>query len=142
RFQRTRPHSARLRDTGRVDGDREGCLDAANSLPCGIEDLVNLHILLRLCLCCLRCLSLTLLLSRTYSTTPLCPALSLGARRGGNFAAAMEPLAEIPLCGSPWHQSRNPARHISPKALVLRAECLLERRFFDQHHPDMKKKPE
>src|SRR5215470_16639229 len=47
RFQRTRPHSARLRDTGGVDGDREGCLDAANSLPCGIEDLVDLHILLR-----------------------------------------------------------------------------------------------
>ena len=41
-----------------------------------------------------------------------------------------------------WRQPRNPARHISPKALVLRAECLLERRFFDHHHPDMKKKPE
>jgi hypothetical protein len=57
-------------------------------------------------------------------------------------AAGIEPLAAIPLCGSPWRQPRNPARHISPKALVLRAECLLERRFFDHHHPDMKKKPE
>src|SRR5579872_32514 len=57
-------------------------------------------------------------------------------------AAGIEPLAAIPLCGSPWRQPRNPARHMSPKALVLRAECLLERRFFDHQHPDMKKKPE
>jgi hypothetical protein len=48
----------------------------------------------------------------------------------------------LALRDSPWRQARNPARHISPKALVLRAECLLERRFFDHHHPDMKKKPE
>ena len=48
----------------------------------------------------------------------------------------------LALRDSPWRQPRNPARHISPKALVLRAECLLERRFFDHHHPDMKKKPE
>jgi hypothetical protein len=47
-----------------------------------------------------------------------------------------------PLCGSPWRQPRNPARHISPKALVLRAECLLERRFFVHHHKEMKKQPE
>ena len=46
------------------------------------------------------------------------------------------------LCRSPWRQPRNPARHISPKALVLRAECLLERRFFVHHHKDMKEKPE
>src|SRR5260370_42520842 len=67
-----------------------------------------------------------------------------GARRGPALfvAAGIEPLAAIPLCGSPWRQPRNPARHISPKALVLRAECLLERRVFDHHHPDMKKKPE
>jgi hypothetical protein len=57
-------------------------------------------------------------------------------------AAGIEPLAAIPLCGSPWRQPRNPARHIGPKALVLRAECLLERRFFVHHHKDMKKKPE
>ena len=57
-------------------------------------------------------------------------------------AAGIAPLAAIPLCGSPWPQPRNPARHVGPKALVLRAECLLERRFFDHHHPDMKKKPE
>src|SRR5579872_1176538 len=57
-------------------------------------------------------------------------------------AAGIEPRAAIPLCGSPWRQPRNPARHISPKALVLGAECLLERRFFNHHHPDMKKKPE
>jgi hypothetical protein len=48
----------------------------------------------------------------------------------------------LALRDSPWRQPRNPARHISPKALVLRAECLLERRFFDHHHPDLKKKPE
>ena len=54
----------------------------------------------------------------------------------------IEPLAAVPSCGSPWRQPRNPARHITPKDLVLHAECLPERRFFDHHHPDMKKEPE
>lgn len=63
-------------------------------------------------------------------------------RRLALFVAVDEPLAAVALCGSPWRQPRNPARNIIPKALVLRAECLLERRFFDHHHPDMKKKPE
>src|SRR5262249_35786934 len=68
-----------------------------------------------------------------------------GARVGSELISALigiEPLAAIPLCGSPWRQPRNPARAISPKALVVRAECLLERRFFVHHHKDMKKKPE
>ena len=56
-------------------------------------------------------------------------------------AAGIEPLADS-LCGSPWRQPRNPARHIGPKALVLRAERLHERRFFVHDHKDMKRNPE
>ena len=52
--------------------------------------------------------------------------------------SGIDPLAAIPLCGSPWRQPGNPARHIGPKALVVRAKCLLERRFFVHHHKDMK----
>jgi hypothetical protein len=43
---------------------------------------------------------------------------------------------------SPWRQAWNPTRNVSPKALVLRAECLLERRFFVHRHKEMKKQPE
>src|SRR6516162_5908683 len=39
-------------------------------------------------------------------------------------------------------ESGKPARHIGAIAFILGSEALPERRFFDHHHPDMKKKPE
>lgn len=68
----------------------------------------------------------------------IAPRCSCPSRRPSVIAEA----SAIPLCGSSWREPRNPARHISPKALVLPAECLLQRRFFVHHYEDMEKKPE
>src|SRR3974390_3346970 len=46
------------------------------------------------------------------------------------------------LDGSPRSESGKPARHIGAIAFILGSEALPERRFFDHHHPDMKKEPE
>jgi hypothetical protein len=44
--------------------------------------------------------------------------------------------------GSPGRETRNPARDIGPKVLVLRAKCLLERWFFVHQDEDVEKEPE
>src|SRR5262249_8155951 len=57
-------------------------------------------------------------------------------------AAGIEPLAAIPLSGSPWRQPRNPARHIGAIAFILGSEAFAEPRLLNGNYPSVKKEPE